>query len=312
MKKLTKGLIASIIIITIAGLAFATGFLKESKITQIEGIKVAIAEDEILVERLDAKISDVLLMDYLKISEAGNLKQNARLYAIEIDKANDTLTPAELDTLYGLIQNSLNRYEELVRETSFWFIAEHFDKDLNESDYYFAIEKNDGYEFSISMDDFYDTNTSKGLVYFEHQSTFLANFPGLIDLIYNTTFTHGNTFTRTGSIDNWATLYRNEIREVLNQIEYNSLLLADFESIASYYSYGVTLITVATILASAMAAQINDKEREKEFSHIKANIYDDEKLIITQENNYAIPVLIVALVISALGLIIPLIFGLIY
>lgn len=88
-------------------------------------------------------------------------------------------------------------------------------------------------------------------------------------------------------------------------------ILADLESAASYFSYGITIITITTILASAMATQLGDQAIERDFSHIKAKIYQDESMIITKVNRLAIPVLIIALVISVLGLLIPFLIGLI-
>jgi len=65
--KITKGLIASIIIIAISGLAITTGFLKEGVVSQIEENRIAVSDVEIIVERMESKISDIFFLIIIEL-----------------------------------------------------------------------------------------------------------------------------------------------------------------------------------------------------------------------------------------------------
>ncbi|MCG3259990.1 MAG: hypothetical protein H7644_09600 [Candidatus Heimdallarchaeota archaeon] len=80
----------------------------------------------------------------------------------------------------------------------------------------------------------------------------------------------------------------------------------------SIYRYGESLITISTILASAMATQLNDKDREPEFSEINAIIFDDKSMIATKRNKIGTVILFLALILSALGLLLPKLFRLLF
>ena len=80
---ITKGIITSVVILLISGLAFATGFLKEGVANEIEETKITIANDEALVEKINNKISDIMILDQLSLIEARNEIQTAKGLAYE-------------------------------------------------------------------------------------------------------------------------------------------------------------------------------------------------------------------------------------
>ncbi|NHJ47646.1 MAG: hypothetical protein FK733_07655 [Asgard group archaeon] len=316
--KFKKGIVASIIIITIAILAFGAGFLKERVVTQIEGIKTSITEDEFQIDKIGSKISDILTLNYLTIDNANDEKKVYSDLCWEFDAYYDNLTPADIFLYRGRITTSINTRENIIRNSIFGDVINHFDRDANESDYFFAIENPDGYNFSITKEAFTDFNNSYGLYMILPANIFLNSIrnasywkPLLLPNVHE-------EFTIINNTDAWASLYRTAQSEIQDGITSNTELLTKLESIVSYYSYGVTLITVATILATAMSAKLSDKEREKEFFVIKSAIDKKEEFDQTKdfekpkENKFAIPVLIVALVLSALGLVVPLLYGVIF
>lgn len=308
--KLTKGLMASIIIITISGLAFTAGFLRERVVTEIEEIKGTIANDEILVERIGSKISDILLFDFISTNDARNELKKSQELAIEYDILDENLTAEEKSIYNGRLKTSINKYENILLNSYLGQLIDHFDLASNEVDYYFATYVPFGYNYSITSDEFFDLDNSLGLYTIETKTEFLTQ-------LKNSTFWEaelGLTYDEyivPDSQDNWAILYRRKQSQIQQLIINNTQLLADLESEVSYYSYGVTAITVATILASAMATQLYNKRRERDFSHIKAKIYEDESMIITKIDRLAFPILILALALSILGLLLPFLIGLI-
>lgn len=308
--KISKGIVASIIIIAISGLAFTAGFLRERVVTEIEEIKGTIANDEILVERMGSKISDILLFDFISTNDARNEINNFKELAIEYDILDENLTAEEILIFKGRLQASINKYENILRNSYLGQLIDHFDLTSNETDYYFAAFDPDGYNYSITSDEFFDLDNSMGLYTIQTKADFLVQIKNTTYWLPILVLTH-DEYTIPEAQDNWALLYRSKQSQIQHSIINNTQLLADLETEASYYSYGVTAITVTTILASAMAAQLSDKERERDFSHVKAKIYDDESMIITKMNRLAIPVLIIALALSILGLLLPFLIGLI-
>ncbi len=309
--KISKGLIATIIIISISGVAFAAGFLKERVVTEMEDVNSLIAADEILVDRMDARISDTLNFDHLRGLESTEKLEIAKDLFREYQLTLANLTQAEEFIILNLSLNAVHDSQGLTRSTNMGKIVKHFSIDNGIDDFYLANEKDDGFNLSISRDYFlaYNESLPNSLAKIKTPISILGN--GL-DTFYDTFYTNPYTqFIRLESFYSWISFFRNKTAEVNQRIIQNKEILSDLESKISYYTYGLTIITIATILASAMATQLGDQDRERDFSHIKAKIYQNDDLIIKKVNRIAIPVLIIALVIAILGLLVPFLIGLI-
>lgn len=311
--KITKGLLASLIIIIISGLAFTAGFLKERVVNEIEETKITIANDEALVEKIDDKISDILIIDHLTLLESRNEIQTAKHLAMEWDLTYDNSTVIERNLLTGQIRNSINTYEQLVRNSYVGNMVHHFKRFGFEDDYFLANSNFDGFNYSISKVKFDEYDSDYSLSELMTIDLFLEEYAFKNATELAALWTYPSTEDRTiiEGLDLWTNLFRDELYIIQQQLNNYANDLASLESVVSYYSYGVTIITITTILATAMTVQLNDKEREKEFSHIKAKIYNDESMIVTKMNRIAMPVLFVALTLSILALIVPLLIGLI-
>jgi len=199
---------------------------------------------------------------------------------------------------------------------SHWYVV------LNSSDYYFAREEVDGFDFYFTKDEFDIFNSNKIIYEMLSYDLFFRN----VDFEafgYNVTEFNEYIwnyprvdippeFLHIYPWDDWSEFPKIKLVEIQQQISANLIIIAELEGNASFYSFGVTLIMISTILATAMAAQLNDKERDKEFSLVKAKIYEDNTMIIEKENRFAMLVLILAFLLSALGLLIPIIYGFIF
>ncbi|NHJ31720.1 MAG: hypothetical protein FK732_02550 [Asgard group archaeon] len=310
--KITKGLITSAIILLISGISFAAGFLKEGVATEIEETKIAIADDESLVIKMNDKISDILIMDHLTLLEGRNKIQEAKNLAWEWVVNYDVLTGPERFLLEGEIENLVNSYNSILTfETHVGGIVDHFKIQGNNDDYSIADFDSDGFNYSISKLKFeeYDLNYSLSDTMTTEEFLLHYQFQNATDL--DAVFS-GSVTERiwVESLDLWTNLFRYELYEIQNRIYEYTTDIAILERKSSFYVFGITAITITTILASAMANRISDKESDKEFSPVKAKILEDDSLIITKTKNWPMILLLLALVLAIAGLIIPPIIGL--
>lgn len=308
-------MMASVFIILISGLAFAAGFFKESTVTEIEEKKGIIAEEEVDIDRIEAKINDILMFDFMRIDKARSTLQEAKVCAKELNITFDNLTAEEILVYEEEVKENLRLSEFFMRDTNCFYLIRHFDTDGKLTDYNFTTEKDDGYDFSISRAEFLELNDTIGLYRFKPRIAVLNNLD-LRAIYWDSVIPEEpEYYLDLSKIENWAELYRNELSEKQISIASISAEIADLESKASYYNYGVTLITVASILASAMVAKLSSNESDLEFADFKEKLFTEHEIKDDSEkpkkNKIALPMVIFALVISICGLVIPLILALI-
>ena len=89
---------------------------------------------------------------------------------------------------------------------------------------------------------------------------------------------------------------QNDINEKLNNAE-------NLENQASRIALGVALTTVAVVLSTAMANRLNQRKIEHEFEKIKEK---EGRLINKRHDLISIPVLIIATILSLVGVVFPL------
>ncbi len=310
--KIARETMASGIIILIAGMAFAAGFLQEGVSSDVEELKNQVSEMKLVLDRMDTKIREVIELDQSRVGVAGQEYQKASMYMLEYEITNGTLSVEEEDVLVNRIGRALtifnlnNNFTEVVKMYNHWYT------EGNSSNYFFATELDDGYDLSYTKEDFDSFNASyvPSMLVFCSDEAFIGGSPIGDYLIAIGVCPEG--YTRVNAHVALPVFLKRPLYEIQEQIKDNETLIANLESKASFYSYGVSLITVSTILAAAMATQLNDKEQEKNFSIIKAKIFDDKSMIVTKKNKIAMPFLFVALIISALGLLLPILFRLIF
>jgi len=310
---ITKGIITSVVILLISGLAFATGFLKEGVANEIEETKITIANDEALVEKINNKISDIMILDHLSLIEARNKIQTAKGLAWELNQKYETLNPSERILFYGPIGTAVNSYRQLVQRANIGKLISHFIKDASVDDCFLANESFDGFNYSISKVTFDDYNSNYSLAELMTIEEFLLekrfeNHTGLADEKWESSL--DEIWPLVEELDVWAPMFRIELYVIQQRISGNAIELASLEGVVSYYNFGITAITIATILATAMANRISDKESAKRFSPVKAKILEDDKYLITKTKKWPMVLLFVALIFAIAGLLIPPLVGL--
>ena len=317
--KINKGLIASIIVIFISILAFAAGFFKEGVVSKIEETKVEISDSEILVERMDSKISDILIYDQLRIQEALDEKVHAQKLIMKFNTTFSLLDTEEKIALLNETLFSLVLYNQLIKSSYIGNMFSHWYITNSTANYYFATVVVDGYSFNISKEEFEDYSLSKPIMRFQARVDFLLDFvfpKTIIDFATINNQYLPTNFVVLESWKNWNEFLKINLFEIQQEIAENSAYLSELESQDSFYSYGVTIITVATILSTAMASKISDNTSELEFYDFKNKLYTKHEIKDDSEpparNRYAIPVLIIALIFAALGLLFPILYRLIF
>ncbi|MFW9853202.1 MAG: hypothetical protein ACFFDS_09675, partial [Candidatus Thorarchaeota archaeon] len=299
--KIKKSTIASLIIIMISILAFGAGFLQENVVSEATTLKIEVSEKEFDLERIDLRIRELVEDDRISARKATDEWHIAYKLAIELEITNDTLTVVERDLLMNLIARALenfNFFASLMNEAvlyNYWYI------DDNTSDYIFNTEEKDGYDLNYSKEEYSTFNASKSFLYIVNEEEILNDFPFKDEIIaygiIPTEFYSWRSYNFKEFLDQPLNTLQQEISDL-------KLVISELESKGSLFDYGVSLITVATILAAAMASQMNDKEREKEFSLIKSEIFNDKSMIITKKNRISMPFLFIALILAALGILI--------
>ncbi|UCG01137.1 MAG: hypothetical protein JSW11_16155 [Candidatus Heimdallarchaeota archaeon] len=106
--------------------------------------------------------------------------------------------------------------------------------------------------------------------------------------------------------DNIYSLYRGPLwLEVEKQREMEDFA-DEYESIANRITIGVTITTVATILAAAMGSRMAEKKSDHHFSVMLADMKEDSSLLEGEFDILAFLGLILAFILSLFGLALPL------
>ncbi len=102
-----------------------------------------------------------------------------------------------------------------------------------------------------------------------------------------------------------ATDMREEANEVLNKvgIAFEIEDEANFmENRGNKFSLGLSIITVAIVLSTTMSNRLNEKKVYDRINLVRSDLLRDPELGRSKGDKFAIPVIIFALIISALGL----------
>ena len=308
--KISKGTIATLIIITIAGMAFAAGFLQEGVLSDVEEASVKVSEKEFVLARMDSGIREIIEDDRARIRSGFDEVRRAQEIALELEITNDTLSDIERDLLINKISNALYNYISFAYFTDVVTMYNHWYVDGNISDYYFATEQREGFDLFYSKEEFETFNTSKRIIRIQTDVQFFGYFP-FAEYIMSFGITP-TEFLRPNVHENYVEFLKQPLFALQQEITDTKIMISELENNAGLHGYGVSLITISTILAAAMATQLNDRDREREFSQVKAKLFDDKLMIVTKQNKIALPFLFVALILSALGLLLPILFRLIF
>lgn len=256
------------------------------------------------VERISDRLAIMSNLDGFQSLRALDYFTEGALIALEYSVISDSLTPEE-DLIYQLnFMAAMVTGNGLIQSTVAGVMHFDFLEDSN-MDYYeiATIEKN-GFDYLISRDQ-WETYTP---LYTVQKEQYYLNLglesilEDLDDLDDGWESVDPEAAIYQLDWDNIHSLYRGPLwEEVNNQLAMEDL--ADqYESIVSGITNGVTITTVATILAAAMGSRLAEKKSDHHFSVALADMKSDPSIIESEFDVLALLGLILAFILSLYGL----------
>lgn len=304
--------VASLIILVISGVGFLGGYLQSDYETEVENYtslatsygeqEQLISDDfqETIAEEQDAhqEIDSIINQIFDKV------------YLWTAINESTTMTPSDKATQQLLVQNSLcatlHTLERAMGATHARRIYDHFEMQ-NRTDPYLLAEPdpNAEYYYNISRADwnrFKQAGLSTG--HLNTSASFLAgrleaaNVPtdilqALLTCVAPQVFESNMSSTRF--------LLREPLRELRKNIFEAEEQAAEAQAKADQASMGVSISTVSVVLSSAMKTSVDNKKS----AHMVANALKSGESV-SMTDRLAVPVLIVAAVISVAGLLMAL------
>ncbi|MFW9993698.1 MAG: hypothetical protein ACFFD4_16750 [Candidatus Odinarchaeota archaeon] len=293
---------AAVVIIIVTALAFVAGYAQNQ-------FAASSNEYERVAARIEEKSRFLKDLDRGYYYESLNLFTEAAVIAIKywaIEVNGPGLTAKELiEYQLDFVQKVWDANNLVVSTVAVEVIHSTFISNPTTQECVLAEKKKDGYDYIITRDHW---EKYQPLVTVSKQvflSTFMALGPILADITYLTdeidtyTYPAPYVFYRL-DWDNIAELYGGP----LNDATAASIKLQD---IANQITMAVSVTTIATVLATAMASRVDNKETEHSFSVIHDGMNIPAAKRKGSRDKLAYLGLLLAVFISAGGLILPVI-----
>ncbi|MFW9991523.1 MAG: hypothetical protein ACFFD4_05650 [Candidatus Odinarchaeota archaeon] len=296
--------IPSLIILFIAGCAFLASFVQSDYSAQVNLLQEEFTDKQVELERLAVEQQTILNEDTLTLL-TGNEWMASALDAALLwkEKRNRAvLSPWENASLLAQIVNYFNLRIWIYRGSNIGTIEAYFSANPTAEEYVLANQTTKGFDFVISRTDWqaggYGNPMSMNLTLMQY------NFPGVI-IPYILEHPDAPEIQVTMQIQRFNDYLQTFVIEQQTSLNELNTRIEQLESIIGQISNGVGLITVATILSTAMAERISSAEASTKLSTIRADILKDDSIIEKRGNKLSILILIGAALLSTGGLVIP-------
>ncbi|NVM56382.1 MAG: hypothetical protein HWN66_21975 [Candidatus Helarchaeota archaeon] len=311
MKFKTKSMIATGIILFISVSAFLAGFLQENYSGQAIDLRKEIAELQTDLDRMEAKALSLTSRDIDFTYSAIECLWEAFNKDLEFKILNSTLLEEERTNYIRQIVRSLQEVLGYSNPTMILHMYRVWDYYSNLDDFYIATEETDGYDYIIPRElwDSYISVYGMPVVeltpsewygdFFSYdaiQALPLVERPR--DPLFGEMFVFesgGIEFLCDYFLFNPVRVLHDDINKKLNKAE-------NLEAQASRIGLGVAMTTVAVVLSAAMANRLNQRKIEREFEKIREK---EDRLAKKKRDLISIPILIIAIILSLLGVILP-------
>ncbi|MFX0081810.1 MAG: hypothetical protein ACFE94_08660 [Candidatus Hodarchaeota archaeon] len=312
MKFRTKYLAAYGIILFISGTAFIAGLLQENLTSEANLAKQEVADLQDTLERMEAKALFLTNRDIANTYKSIDIRFEATLVDNELDLLNTSLNPNEREVYIRKIVELLIYAQGMQNTLLIIHLYRHFN--ISTDDFMIAFEEADGYDYFITYEMWQTYNSLYGSpVYiwtaYDYYGLYFS-YP-LIQLKAPQFRPHDPDTSleififEGGGIESVLDYFLyTQIREIQDQKNFKSEKANILEAKASYISLGVSLTTISMVLASAMITRINHKKMEHEFAILKEIEGRKEEI---KPDIISIPILVIATVLSILGMIFALI-----
>jgi len=298
-----------LIILFISSCAFLAGFLQGDYIDSNNILLVEIQEKENDLNVIRGKITALLTNDRDEILLNTNYLSRACEFINELYYMAGNLTFEQNLTIKSNVVYLLRRINRTFDFFNVIIIEEAFNNDNTLNSFMFATDEEDGFDFSIMRSFWEEKDIIRPELFQQRLSRQLPNVSiSVIDEILADPFCP-QIYYKTGLSSFEALL--NEIafgkQSEINGLKEDSNQL---KSITQKISTGVAIIAITTVLSAAMMSRLEDKKIEHNFSIVRKDILKDKNVVVSKTDRIAIPVLVIAAIISALGLVIPILMNL--
>ena len=300
--------IAFFIIILVTIFAFIAGSIQNDIRLKADDARSRALRHQDNVEKISDRIAILSNLDGSQSLRAIDYFTEGAILALEYSVISDTLT-ADEDLIYQLkFMAAMVQGNNLIKTTFAGLMHFEFLEESNMDYYEITTEEKAGVDYNISRDE-WETFTP---LYSIPKEQYYLNLglesilDDLDDLDDGWESADPDAEIFQLDWDNIYSLYRGPLWvEVKNQLDMEKL--ADYyESVANRITIGVTITTVATILAAAMGSRMAEKKSDHHFSVVLSDMKGDTSLIEGEFDYLAFLGLILALILSLFGLYLPL------
>ncbi|MFW9915124.1 MAG: hypothetical protein ACFFGZ_05890 [Candidatus Thorarchaeota archaeon] len=296
-----------IVIVFVSACAFLAGYVQSNIAEAGEGYREDAQTHERNVDRMLDRLEFISSIDKNQYFEALQLEEDAIFLALKYWWYHDNYTEFERELLLIDMFQKFHGSIGLINSSVVGIIENDFKKGLSTT-YEFATKEKYGYNYIITREDWLEYDPIKEYTRAQYLalernsalSEAISDYPEIEALgMYG-----ADIFLDLDS-DNWYDLYRQPIWHEMDKMQDAQELADRYDNYVNRITIGVAITTVATILVAAMASRISDKEMDHDLSVIRADVLKNKALVISERDMLAYLVLVVAVIISVVGLIIP-------
>lgn len=300
--------IAVFIIVLVTVFAFIAGYVQNDIRLKADEARIQASEHEQNVERISDRLAILSNLDGFQNLRALEYFSEGALIALEYSVVKGSLTPEE-DFIYQLnFMNAMITGNSFVQTTFAGVMHFDFIEDPNMEVYEISTVEKAGFNYNISREQ-WEIYTP---LYTVPKEQYYLNL-GLEDILddlddIDDGWESADLDAKIYQLDwdNIYSLYRGPLWDEVNSQLEKEDLADQYESIANRITIGVTITTIATILAAAMGSRLAERKSDHHFSVLLADLKSDPSLIEGEFDLLALLGLFLALILSFFGLMLPL------
>lgn len=305
---------AILVIGIVAAASFYGGFLVDSNLAQVQQLRDEAFALQDTLDRMEARAIYLVEQSHDRLYQAADIGVDAVLLDIELEQLNNTLIWDERDAYLWRIIYLLNHAQNMQSQIPLMGVFWHFNSST--SDMILATEEDDGFDYNITYDQ-----------WLEYQSDYVSQLGPLVTIANSTEFyggffsydyiqslpadarpknyvTGGETFVwiGTGVSAKCEFFFYTPVRILQDDITARLELANTLESQVKQLSLGVSLTTVAMILATAVAGRFDQHSISEK---LKTLLREEEVRVST--DIFGIVLLILAILLVVTTVVIPII-----
>ena len=267
-----------LIILTISGFTFTTGYLLNVYTDKTENLRSEMASSEKELAHMEKQRITMLNFDIEMSNLAELLLAEASTNAIEYEIMNSTLTSTERYAKLKVIEKFLNFVITDLNNTYTAQIQSKFE--FGSIDRLpFATKEVNGYDYIITRQNWENNNPGSFITVEEFLLTVGFNNTVILDLFES----FGEDFPKTTIVllINWQNFYLLHYKVIISKIEdidRKRVELSNTQAITTLLSVSVSIATIGTVLSAVMASKASEKRIEESFKILHQEIVKAERM----------------------------------